>query len=299
MAKINENNNKFRWIYIVGFFITLALPLLNLPPWFDPPDWGKTIVFRSILAILFFLFIWQFLYRRNQISLPNIKNNEIIWALISLFTVFLLACIFSVDPHFSFWGSPYRGGGFITFAFYFLFALLSFILFKKEDWKKAWILSIFIGILVSLIAIIQFYGLLNNIFISVGSRPGSTIGNPIFLGIYLLLLFLPTLSFFIKEKTPWLKIFFGGSLLLFLYVIIITGSRSAYLGIAMGLLYFFLFYPKKFKAIKILATAFILFVGLTILYISIQTHFPQTFEQNRIFTILHQRLSIKFAFSDE
>ena len=117
--KINENNNKFRWAYLAGFFIILALPLLIIQPYFFPADWGKTIVFRSILAIILFLFLWQILYRKNETSLPNLKNNKIIWALSALFATFLPASIFSVDPYFSFWGSPVRSDGFINFAFYF------------------------------------------------------------------------------------------------------------------------------------------------------------------------------------
>ena len=313
--KNNNIQNKFNWAYLIGFFIILALPLFNLPPWFYPPDWGKAIVFRSIIAIFLFLFLYQLLYRKNELSLSDIKKNKIIWALIGLFGVFLLASIFSVDPYFSFWGSPYRGGGFMTFAFYFVFAVLAFILFKKNDpstdsglsWKKAWIFSIIIGLLVCVIALFQFYGIFNKIFISVGSRPGSTIGNPIFLGIYLLLLFFPTLSFAIKEsfgeaqdrKNKYLKIFYIFSLLIFLYVIFIAGSRAAYLGIFTGILFFLLAYPKKLKLLKICLGLFLIFVASIVFYVNTQSHFPQILEKNRIFVILQVRLSIKSAFNDE
>ena len=43
--KNNSIQNKFYWAYLVGIFIILALPLLIMPPWFFPPDWGKTIIF--------------------------------------------------------------------------------------------------------------------------------------------------------------------------------------------------------------------------------------------------------------
>ena len=52
----------FKWLYFAGFTIVLALPVLTLPPWFFPPDFGKTIIFRSIVAIIFFLFIFQFFF---------------------------------------------------------------------------------------------------------------------------------------------------------------------------------------------------------------------------------------------
>lgn len=290
----------------------LALPLLVLPPWFFPPDWGKTIVFRSILAIILCLVAWQLIYKKNEIVIPNIKKNKIIWLLLGLFFAFLLATIFSADPYFSLWGSPYRAGGFITFAFYIVFAVLTFLLFKNRDWQRAWDFLIVIGILVSFVAIIQFYGLFNNIFLSALDRPTSTMGNPIMLAIYLLLLFFITLSFSIKEKRIVLKIFYIFSLLLFFYVILITGSRAAYLGLIMGVIYFLLFFPisltsdsqKNFnvrKKINILKTAgivFLIFGTFFIYYINTHTTLPPILQENKILQAIRPRISITLFLED-
>ena len=92
--KINDketSNNIFYKIYLAGFLVILALPLLTMPPWFFPPDWGKTIVFRSILSALLLLFAFQLLYKRNSINLPVIKRSKIIWLLLVLLAIFLLA----------------------------------------------------------------------------------------------------------------------------------------------------------------------------------------------------------------
>jgi len=294
--KINDKNveeNKLNWVYLTGFFIILALPLLAIPPYFFPPDWGKTIVFRSIMAILLFLFAYQFLFRKNEILLPNFRKNKSIWVLSALFIVFLLATIFSVDPYFSFWGSPWRGGGFVTFAFYFVFAILTFILFKKEDWKKTWDFSIVIGILVSLVAIIQYHGLFNRIFLSVPDRPPSTMGNPILLAIYLLLLSFIILSLAIKEKNLWKKTLYLLSLVLFSYVILITGSRAAYLGLATGVLYFFLFYPSKMKVIKIATIGLLILAAGFVFYANTVNQYPNFLQQNRFFNSITQRISIR------
>ncbi|MFA5153895.1 MAG: O-antigen ligase family protein, partial [Clostridia bacterium] len=297
-------NNKWNWLYFAGLYIILALPVITLPPWFYPPDWGKTIIFRSILAMLLFAFAYQFLYKRNELSLPNIKHNKTIWALAGLFLIYFISSIFSVDSYFSFWASPYRGGGFVTFAFYFVFAILTFIFFKKDNWNMAWIISISTGILVSLIAIFQYFGILNTIFISVSSRPGSTIGNPIFLGIYLLLLFFPTLSFAVKEyssehrQNKYLKIFYISSLLIFLYTILLTGSRAAYLGIIAGISCFLLLYPKKLKKLKICLGLFLVTVFSVVLYVNIQPELPKIL-QNRITQEIAGRLSIKALNKEE
>jgi membrane protease YdiL (CAAX protease family) len=61
-----DRKNFWRRIYLSVFFLILALPLLNLPPWFSPPAWGKTIVFRSILCLIGLIFIWQILFRPEK-----------------------------------------------------------------------------------------------------------------------------------------------------------------------------------------------------------------------------------------
>lgn len=299
MTEINEKQNKFHWLYVAGFCIILALPILNLPPYFFPPDWGKTIIFRIITTILLLFFFGQIFYGKINIDIKKIKNNKIIWSLCALLSVFFIATIFSVDQYFSLWGSPYRGGGFITYGFYFILAILSFIILKSSDWKKAWITSISAGFFVCIIALIQYYGLLNNIFISEASRPSSTVGNPIFLGIYLLLLFFPTLSFAIKEKSKYIKIFYTFSLFIFLYTILITGSRAAYLGILVGIIYFLLIYPQKIKAVKISLIIFLFITISLVAYANISPKIPAFIQGNRVTNNIINRLSISQAFGDE
>ena len=319
MPKINENINKFRGLYLAGFCIILFLPILGFSNFFFPPDFAKSIIFRSVVAILLFIIVAhgvipakagiQNKSTESGFRVPTSPTastgrgkpgmtNPIVWALGSLFAIFALATIFSVDVNFSLFGSPYRGGGFITFAFCFAFSLLAFVLLKRDDWKKAWIFSIGIGILVSLVAIIQYLGLFSKIFLASG-EPSSTLGNPILLAIYLLLLFFPTLAFAIKEQNKNLKIFYIASLVLFLYTIFISGTRAAYLGIIVGVLYFLLAYPQKFKKLKIAAAGFLVLIILIVAYVNIFPNSPQIFQKVSLFYKLEHKLSIKSAMADE
>ncbi len=284
-------NDKFHLIYKIGLFLILALPLLNLPPLFAPPDWGKTIIFRSIMAILLFVFCWQFFYRKKNLQLPELKKNKIFWILAVFFGIYFLASIFSVDPNFSFWGSPYRGGGFATFIFYFAFLLLAFFIVKKEDWQKLWDFSIVVGILVSVIAIIQYF----NHF----DRPPSTMGNTLMLATYLLLLIFMSIGFFFnKENSVPKKIFYSASSILFLCVILLTGSRAAYLGLTIGIIYFLFLFAKNNLTIKISAAVFLVILILFVFYINYAGHFPKFLEQNRLFNSIKDRLSIKLLLQD-
>ena len=317
--KNNIFMSNFRWLYSTGFFIILALPVLTIPPYFFPADWGKSIVFRSIMAIVLFLFIFQILFIKKDLNIPDLKKNLILQTLSAIFIVFLLATIFSTDPYFSLWGNPYRGGGFVTFAFYFVFAVLSFILFKKPfdssaqggqevstdstnslqageaNWNKALNFSIIIGVIVSLIGVAQFNGLFN---LSITERPPSTMGNPIILAIYILFLFFITISFAVKEDTLWKKILYALSLALFAYVILITGARAVYFGVAVGILYFFLFYPKKNIAFKIIPFALLVAGLLFIFYVNNTLSLPKIFEENKILKSITYRFSTDLLSTD-
>ncbi|MGB2762423.1 MAG: O-antigen ligase family protein, partial [Minisyncoccales bacterium] len=311
--------NKFYYLYLIGFFLILALPLLNLPPWFSPPDWGKTIVFRIILSLMIFLFIWQILSQKANNNLSVIIQNVLhkkskvfwgFWLLIALLWVYFLATLFSQDPAFSFWGSPYRSGGFLNFAFYIIFAILAFLILRKSNWQKIWDFSIVIGIFVSVVAIFQQFGLFSKTIIPYEGRMPSTIGGPIFLGLYLLLLLFPALFFGIKEKYLGKKFFYLFSLLLFLYIILITGSRAVYVGLLIGILYFIFFYPKKLISpphqkfwcgglLKIFAGV-LLFSTIYGIYCvnTAPEKIPQSIQENRIFQAISPRLSIDLAIQD-
>lgn len=310
-----ENNaqtqNKCRWVYLVGFFLILALPLLSLPPWFSPPNWGKTIIFRIVLSILIFLFLWQFILSKNQQKISEIseklsflvsKKNKIFWLLVSFFGIYLLATIFSLDPNFSLWGSPYRSGGFVNFAFYIIFGILAFLILKKEDWPKIWDFSILIGIFVSIVAIFQWWGLFKDIFITYETRPPSTIGNPIFLALYFLLLSFLTLSFAIKANPLYKKLLYFSALLIFLFTILLTYSRAAYLGLLAGFLYFILFYPFKKRtvslALKLAFFAILVFGIYGVYYVNTHPQLPEFIQENKTLRGMVGRFSIERALQD-
>jgi len=291
-------NSKFpisNKIYLIGFFLILTLPILNWPPWFSPPDWGKTIVFRIILSILVFVFLYENLSKKQF----SIKTSLAFWLLISLLGVYFLATVFSLDRTFSLWGNPYRSGGFVNFAFYIIFAILAFLIFDKSDWQKIWDFSILIGISVSIIAILQQLGLVSKIFIPYEVRPPSTIGNPIFLAIYLLLLSFLTLSFGIKEKGHIKKFLYFLSFSFFLFVIIfVTLTRAAFLGLVIGLLWFLFFYPKRLKWLKILVFLFLILGIYGIYYVNTQPKIPSFVQNNKFLYQVTQRLSIKAVIED-
>ena len=125
-------------IYLIAFLVILALPLLAFPPYFHPAAWGKALVFRIIISSLLFFLIWQIISKKTKINFKNLldRKNKVFWPfwlLIALWAIFLLATIFSQDPYYSFWESPYRAGGFLNFSLYIIFAILVFLILKSAN----------------------------------------------------------------------------------------------------------------------------------------------------------------------
>lgn len=257
--KINYQKNSFYRIYLAGFFIILSLPLLTWPIYFSPPNWAKTVVFQLVFSIMLFVFLCHYLWhlkpwgnKDSSTFLPSQKNlypisqnNLPFWILLALFATQLAAAIFSADFHYSFFGSPYRGGGFINYGFYILFAATAFLFLKNKDWQKLWDFSIMIGSAVCSLALLSYFGLFSDFLISRTDNLSSTIGGPNTLALYLVLLVFPALSYGIKETKKVKKILYLASFLLFCFIILLTISQGAYLGLGAGLLYFLIFYPTK------------------------------------------------------
>jgi O-antigen ligase len=267
-----NNKNKLRYIYLAGFFIILALPLLNIPPWFAPPAWSEAIVFRSLLAVLFFAFLAKGKINFQKIKgiiNPRAKTFLPLASLLAFLLTVFISTLFSLDIQFSLWGDPNRGGGFINFFFLILFCIFGFLIIKKEDWKKLLDFSLIIGFSIGLIAIFQQFGILNNIFVHMDSRPSSTLGNSIILALYLLPLLFLAISFFILEKNKAKKYFYLFLIIFFASsVIFITQSRAAFLGILVGLFWFLIAYPKKMRVLKIGAVILPILVFLSLLFLN-------------------------------
>ncbi len=276
--------SKLYWFYLAGFFLILALPLLNLPPLFTPPAWSKAIVFRSVLSILFFIFLIKQKLGFQKIKKALNPKTKTFLPFVSLFAFLIatfISTIFSLDVSNSLWGSPERGAGFVNFFFIVLFCVFAFLIIKKESWRKLLDFSLIIGFLTCLIAVFQKFGIFSNIFVFMGNTPSSTMGNPIILSLYILPLLFLALSFFILENPPagekvkkyfylFLTIFFAFS------VIFINNERAAFLGVLVGLFWFLVAYPKKIKILKISAILLPIIFLASLFFLSA---YPQIYEK--------------------
>lgn len=226
----------------------------------------------------------------------------------AVFLTVLLSTIFSSDIIFSLWTSPHRSGGAVNFTFYILFSVILFLILKNKDWQKLWNFSFIIGDLAVLFAMLQYFNVFPDILVSYG-RPVSTLSNSLLFAIYLLLLTFPISSFIIREKSKK-RFFYIASLLLFIFGIVVSGSRAAYLGLLVGAFCFLFFYPvrktetpngnylKKLLVLKISAVIVLTLAAFGVYYMNSQAYIPKFLEKNRIFQEFKARASISLFLAD-
>jgi len=164
--------NYFKVSKFFLFLVPLAVMIVT-PSTLFPFIVGKYVFFRTAvsLALIFFLLG----YAKTRINADsnadkrgfnisdNLRRNLRLSALwrqplviaVSVFVViFLLACLFGVDPKMSFWSNFERGEGGLQMLYFGIFFGLLAILFREEkDWKKIFWISILAATLVI------FYGL--------------------------------------------------------------------------------------------------------------------------------------------
>ncbi len=288
------SQNKTHPLFFWGICLILFLPIIVLPPSFQPADWSRAVLFRSIITILLSFLLFKYLYKKDiSFSIPEWKNPVCLPFLIlaAFFITLILATIFSEDIRFSIFGSPVRAGGVLNLLFFFIFTVFLALFIKEKDWKKLFNLLFAAGILASSLAVIQYFNIFKNLFIAYksGDAP-SFLGNSTFLAIYMIFLSMLSFTLLTQEKKKKKKILYGALFLLFIFTILITGSRATYLGLSIGFFYFFFFYPKKLKTLKIIAASLVLLAIIVIIFFNF---FPQIAEQNNLLKIAVNRLSVK------
>lgn len=286
--------------WAAGFI--LFLPIIILPPTFQPSEWSRTILFR--LAIVFmasFIFFKYFYKKESALTLP--KWNTLAYLPVIVLSLFILTVIistlFSQDPLFSFFGTPKRAAGSLNILFYFAFSIILALFISQNYWEKLWKIMFFAAILISGLAIIQSFNLLKTIFLSYeGGGVPSFLGNSTFMAIYMLFMAMWAFVLFLQKKDKKQKIWHGFLFLLFSATIFLSGSRATYLALLISLFFFFFLFPIKIKKIKTLKITAASLLAFAILIVLIFNFFPQLNQKNYIFQRLADRLSIEKVAED-
>ena len=252
--------------------VVAVVPFLFTKSLYFPYISGKVYVFRLLVSLAFFFWVWLML--KEKASKPNFKNILVI-SLVLFFLAQVLVSFFGVDFRYSLFSSIERGDGVLQYGFWALYFLIILSVFRKEqDWKLFFSVFVIVAFLVSLHAWLNFKEQV---------RLYAIFGNSSYLAVFLL--FAIGFGFIILERKFFnsilLKISIILAILFFIITLVATQTRGAYVGLAGGIFLFCLlatlFLRKENKKLAIYC-GLILFLGLisiTALFSARETDFVQ------------------------
>lgn len=232
----------------------------------------KIVLFRILVELGLFLYFVKILLA-GEIKIPNGKGFFVAMLIILLSQV--ISVFFSEHGVVASWGTYARNFGLFTYAHFYIFAYLVFVYLsvnKKGYERIIWSTSLS-GFFISVYGLVQATGhdFLKWQTVTTGaiSRVSSTLGQPNYLGSYLLLVIPLSVYIFLKTKKVYLKIFSLLILSVELLCLLATYSRAAWLGLlfATTILLFIFLYQKKRKLFYstlislFLALVFFLYLG--------------------------------------
>ncbi len=224
------------------FVIVGGMPLVVIPYGREYWYWPKISTVYLLLVVIITALVW----RGGSIKrvLFHCSKNPLTVPLLAYGASGLLSVVFSISPLLSIFGDEYREEGVFTIVSYILLTFL----FAELNRTRAQLLQLMRALLgccvvVSIFALCQYFGFdpIGNPFVSEhdeAGRVGSTIGNPNFLGKYLVLVLPIMLTFFFNAVSRHAKYFFGAGAAVAGIALILTFTRASWFGFAVSAVVF-------------------------------------------------------------
>jgi len=245
----------FLKIIRLGAYLVLFAPLMISGKYFFPFVGPKSIYFMGLVEIIFAAYLFLILLQPKY----RPRLNILLIAIILFVVVLILSSFLGEDFSRSFWSKYERMTGLLMwFHLLAFFVVLSSVFKKREDWFKIFGVSVFVAILMSILALLARIDVNLLGEMGVSSRGGATIGNSSFLGTYLLFniflaLYLITQARQSRAKgedeaiassplksAGGLRIYSGISLAIISPALFLSDARAAILSLLGGLVLLFL-----------------------------------------------------------
>ena len=268
-------NDFLKAVIYGGLFSVPFLTLFVVDSYFFPFITGKNFAFRILVEIT--VVAWLLLALRDVSFRPRFS-----WLLPSagvLLLVMFAANMLGIHPDTSFWSNYERMDGYITLVHVFLYALvLGSFLKTKQQWNAFLITTLFAAAVTALYGVAQYNGLAGGIE---GRRIESFLGNAAYMAIYMFFHLFISFWLFVESRSTVLRVVYGLLSVLFLYVLIGTGTRGTALGFLAGgaamVTYIVLFGAKypEFRKVAAGVSVFLVFVAGSF-YLARNTEFVQS-----------------------
>lgn len=237
------------------------LALIFIEGFYFPFVITKTVYFRLLiqLGLSLYLLLLALNFKKYK---PRLSLNFILIGV--FFLVNFIAAIFGLDFYKSFWSDFERMEGLVSIIYLaiYLFLLTTFLK-EKTDWLFYVRLILISSCLVSLYGLVQRFNILP-VFEAGVNRIPSTIGNAAFLAGYLLIAMGLGVYYYFNETDKNYKYFALAATGVNLMVLLLTSTRGAILGLAVGILFYLIFKAvvlagkaRKYSLIILLAVVLI------------------------------------------
>ncbi len=236
--------------------ILCILPFVFTHNLWDTYYLGKAIILFFLTTLILFKWILYEREKRAQFQALHVVSK---FAVVFL-ALLILSMFFTEDVGHSILGHENRWNALIIIMCYGLLLIFSFFYFELSDRTVHLVLGS--GLVMGLIGLLQFlrilkYSFYNFPFNDTFHRAFGTLGNPNFMGHYLVIMLSISVYYYFQKQNNWYLIGSG-----FLYAILLTtNTRGAWLGgtIALGILMVHTAVKtKQFKKILILSGLFVL-----------------------------------------
>ncbi len=275
------------WLLLV-----IAVPALFIPDLRHGLLVPKVVLLRSMVGIMAIMCLALLALGKSKRSdeaaahQANATGRPIPRPLLAAALLFALinivATVTSVSPQVSLWGNVERMGGLYTLLSFIAFCLMVGLLLRSSAQVRRLMWAIVLGgSLVSLYGLLEYLGwehLLDRSYYGT-YRIGSTVGNPIFLGAYLITVIPFTIAGLVSTWPPrqnsrlvhwWLTALLGFALALQLAALVLSQARGPWLGSAVMATVFAVIAGIKYRRrwligafVGLLALALLFQIGLT------------------------------------
>ena len=237
-------------------YVAALSPLILYKAWFFPFISGKVLFFRFTVELALLFFGIHILISKNRKALwqkifLRLKDPIILSALVFAF-VAIITALLSINPANALWSNFERGEGAFQILHYVLFFVLITLLFTEKK-----LLYPFVFTVIGVSALVAGYGFLQ-VYADRGhpliakyvfgdvSRASGTLGNASYLAA-MMVLTLPFLTFiFLKIRSHGLRIALVLLGLLNIFMLTKTGTRGAFLALALAM--FLILFFQMFTA---------------------------------------------------
>jgi len=235
-----------KWLLLSLAFVPLAVVHMSLFPFI----FGKTLFIRIVVSLAWVIFSALILFRGSDGSFLGRTRSRLISTaknplslFIYLYTlVMLFSTSFAFDAYRAFFGDIERGEGYLGMLYFLGFFLLSVLVFRRKDWLSFFKLSLVTGVILFIHGLYQY---------NVYQRIQSLIGNPAFLANIFIFTIFAALIVIVLDKATWWKTTAKLVMALSFVGILLTETRSALLGLIIGVAFTIFYLAIKGGGLKL------------------------------------------------